>query len=285
MYLATIIDNDRRRPVVVSPDGWVIPAEELGVQAGADAMDLLGALPELSSRAERLPPDRRLPRDSVAFGAPYLRPRKIWGIGLNYSAHAADLAALLPKDEPASFIKGDHTIIGPGQPIELPPQSERVTAEAELGLIIGRLCRNVSEAQALDYVWGVCAILDQTAEDILQRNPRYLTRSKNFPTFFSFGPTLVPLAEATAQVALPELVVSTVRNGAVERTDTVSHMTFGPEALVSFHSHVMPLFPGDIISTGTPGAVEIRDGDTVECRITGLDALANPVMLANPVIR
>ena len=284
MYLATIVEDDRRRPVVVSPDGWVVPAEELGAPADADAMELLGTLPELARKTKLLPPDRRRSRESVTFDAPYRRPRKIWGIGLNYSAHADDLAAPLPTQEPASFIKGDHTIIGPGQPIELPPQSERVTAEAELGLIIGRLCRNVSEADALGYDWGVCAILDQTAEDILQRNPRFLTRAKNFPTFFSFGPALVPLAEATAEIALPDLVVSTVRNGVVERTNSVSQMTFGPAALVSFHSQVMPLFPGDIISTGTPGAVQIRDGDVVECRITGLDALRNTV-LGNTVVR
>ena len=78
----------------------------------------------------------------------------IWGIGLNYVDHAADLSETAP-DEPASFIKGDHTIIGPGDDIPLPTQSERTTAEAELGLVIGRYCRNVSEEEALDHVFGV----------------------------------------------------------------------------------------------------------------------------------
>jgi 2-keto-4-pentenoate hydratase/2-oxohepta-3-ene-1,7-dioic acid hydratase in catechol pathway len=152
-----------------------------------------------------------------------------------------------------------------------------VTAAAELGLIIGREARDVPERDALDYVWGVCAVLDQTAEDILRRNPRFLTRSKNFPTFFSFGPRLVPLHEVLARHgSLDAVEVSTVR-GKDTRTNRVSNMTYGPQFLVSFHSEVMPLFPGDIISTGTPGALVVEDGDLVECRIPGIDVLANRV--------
>ena len=215
-----------------------------------------------------------VPGDSVSFTAPYRRPRKIWGIGLNYRDHASDLSESVPG-EPASFMKGDHTIVGPGDAIVLPSQSERVTAEAELGLVIGQYCRNVSVSEALDYVWGVCPVLDQTAEDILRRNPRFLTRSKNFPTFFSFGPAIVPLGELPGPIE--DIVVSTVRNGEELCSNTVSRMTFGPAELVSFHSKVMPLFPGDIISPGTPGAVVINDGDTVECRIPGIGTLVNPV--------
>jgi 2-keto-4-pentenoate hydratase/2-oxohepta-3-ene-1,7-dioic acid hydratase in catechol pathway len=217
------------------------------------------------------------PADPGLFAAPYRSPRKIWGIGLNYRDHATDLSEPVPG-EPASFIKGDHTIIGPGDGILLPEQSKRVTAEAELGLVIGKYCRNVPEDEALDYVWGVCPILDQTAEDILRRNPRFLTRSKNFPTFFSFGPAIVPMRELRRRFgSIADITVSTVRNGAELRTSTVARMTFGPSALVSFHSKVMPLFPGDIISTGTPGAVVVNDGDTVECRIPGVGRLINPV--------
>jgi 2-keto-4-pentenoate hydratase/2-oxohepta-3-ene-1,7-dioic acid hydratase in catechol pathway len=157
-----------------------------------------------------------------------------------------------------------------------------VTAEAEIGLVIGRTCRNVSEADALDFVWGVTTILDQTAEDILRRNPRFLTRSKNFPTFFCFGPELVPLAEVLDTFGtLAKVEVTTDLNGGAEtRSNTVSNMTFSPAFLVSFHSQVMPLFPGDIISTGTPGAVVITDGDTVECRIPGIGTLTNTVRRA-----
>jgi 2-keto-4-pentenoate hydratase/2-oxohepta-3-ene-1,7-dioic acid hydratase in catechol pathway len=214
----------------------------------------------------------------VHVGPLYRRPRKIWGIGLNYLAHAEDLAADYP-DEPASFIKGDHTIIGPGDDIVLPPQSGRVTAEAELGLVIGRHCQDVEEDEALSYVAGVVNILDQTAEDILERNPRYLTRSKNFPTFFSFGPHLVTMDEVLERFgALEDIVVATEHNGRLHRENTVSNMAYVPSFLVSFHSKVMPLFPGDIISTGTPGAVVVEDGDVAACRIDGIGTLENPVI-------
>ncbi len=209
----------------------------------------------------------------VKFAPLYRHPRKIWGIGLNYLDHAKDLDAPYPT-EPASFMKNDNTIIGPGDVIQLPPQSERVTAEAELGLIIGRTCRAVSEKDAKDYLAGYCLIIDMTAEDILQKNPRFLTRSKNFDTFFSFGPELITTDEVSDVLAL---TVGTYNNGKLHRENQVRNMAFPPDYLVSFHSHVATLYPGDIISTGTPGAVVIKAGDVTECRIDGLGTLANPV--------
>jgi 2-keto-4-pentenoate hydratase/2-oxohepta-3-ene-1,7-dioic acid hydratase in catechol pathway len=171
-------------------------------------------------------------------------------------------------------MKGDHTIIGPGDTIELPPESERVTAEAELGVIIGRECRFVAEEDAASVIAGYCLILDMTAEDILQRNPRFLTRSKNFDTFFSFGPELVTPDEV---LDVMRLQVGTYRNGSAHRENLVSNMAFPPFYLVSFHSRVMTLYPGDIISTGTPGAVVIEHGDVAECRVDGMGSLTNPV--------
>ncbi len=237
-----------------------------------------GALDRVRAAAESAGDSVFRAVEDVRFGAPYRRPRKLWGIGLNYVEHAADLTASMP-DEPASFLKGDHTIIGPDEPIPIPPQSARTTAEAELGLVIGRYCRGVEVEEALAYVMGVCPLLDQTAEDILERNPRFLTRAKNFPGFFSFGPAIVPLAEALrAAGSLADVEVSTVLNGEVRRRNVVARMRYDPAFLVSFHSKVMPLFPGDIISTGTPGAVHIRPGDVVECRIPGVGVLRNPVV-------
>lgn len=214
--------------------------------------------------------------DDATYGAPYRHPRLLWGIGLNYVEHAADLSEGVPE-EPASFIKGDHTVIGPGEAIPIPVQSGRTTTEAEVAVVIGRYCRDVEPADALDYVAGLVPVLDQTAEDILQRNPRFLTRSKNFPGFFSFGPRIVPLAEAVGDGTIADLEVHTVVNGEVRRSNTVSHMRYDPAYLVSFHSKVMPLYPGDIISTGTPGAIHVTPGDTAECRVSGVGVLSNPV--------
>ena len=215
----------------------------------------------------------KLEAGSVRYGPLYRHPRKILGIGLNYRDHAADLNAPYPT-EPASFMKCDNTIIGPADPIVLPSQSERVTAEAEIGVIIGRTCRFVSESDAPAYIAGYCLILDMTAEDILQKNPRFLTRSKNFDTFFSFGPELITPDEVADVL---KVKVGTWNNGKLHRENEVANMAFPPFYLVSFHSHVATMYPGDIISTGTPGAVVIRDGDVAECRIEGLGRLANPV--------
>lgn len=279
MHLATIATDDAETAVLVDPDRGVVPAAALADWASGDLLEVIrtGRVEELRAAAREAPDAAFRSRDGVTFVAPYRHPRLIWGIGLNYVDHASDLAEAVPE-EPASFIKGEHTVIGPGEPIPLPPQSERTTSEAELGLVIGRHCRNVSEEDALDHVLGVVPVLDQTAEDILQRNPRFLTRSKNFPGFFSFGPEIVPLAEVVDQAgSLSDVEVSTVVNDDESRTNTVARMRFSPSFLISFHSRVMPLQPGDIISPGTPGAIHVRPGDTVECRIPGVGVLRNPV--------
>ncbi len=280
MRLATILRDGTEVPVVVDPTRGVAPVAALTDARVATLLDVLelDLYDALSAAATSADDALFVPAADVRFTAPYRRPRKLWGIGLNYVDHAADLSESVPE-EPASFLKGDHTIIGTGDDIPVPPQSERTTAEAELGLVIGRECRNVSEADALDHVFGVTTVLDQTAEDILQRNPRFLTRSKNFPGFFSFGPELVPMGEVLESFGdLADVEVSTVVNGAESRTNTVAHMRYSPAFLVAFHSAVMPLFPGDVISTGTPGAIHVRPGDVAECRIPRVGHLVNPVV-------
>lgn len=279
MHLATVRENGTERGAVVHPDRGVVLLDELdGVPGDVLAVLVEGAVDAVPAAAGRAPASAFRASDSVAFGAPYRRPRKLWGIGLNYVEHAADLTEQVP-DEPASFLKGDHTIIGPGEPIPVPPQSERTTAEAELGLVIGRYCRDVPPEHALEYLAGVVPVLDQTAEDILARNPRFLTRAKNFPGFFAFGPRIVPLHEVlAARGSLGEVEVTTALNGAVLRSNVVSRMRYDPAFLVSFHSRVMPLYPGDVISPGTPGALPVHPGDVVECRIPGVGVLRNPVV-------
>ena len=121
--------------------------------AGADA----GRLDELA-----------IPQDQLAYAPLYRRPRKIWGIGLNYVEHAADLSEKAPSTEPASFLKPDTAIIGPGDAIRIPPQSQRTTAEGELGVIIGKQCKDVDEAYAASVFAGFTTIVDMTAEDILE---------------------------------------------------------------------------------------------------------------------
>ncbi len=216
-----------------------------------------------------------IPKGQIQFAPLYRRPRKIWGIGLNYMDHAADLAEKAPNTEPASFMKPDTAIIGQGEDIKIPLQSEKTTAEAELGVIFGKECKDVEKEDWLSVVAGFTNIIDMTAEDILRKNPRYLTRSKSFNTFFSFGSQLVTPDEIEDVMTLK---VATVINGGIHAENVISNMTFPPDYLVSFHSKVMTMLPGDIISTGTPRAVHINDGDVVECRINGFETLHNPVV-------
>lgn len=280
MHLCSVREGSEELAAVVVPDRGVALVRDLLPDYTGDVLEILtsGSLEKIEAAAAGAPASSFRDVETVTFGAPYRHPRMLWGIGLNYMEHAADLAEGVP-DEPASFVKGDHTVIGPDEEIPVPWQSKRTTAEAELGVVIGRYCRNVEPEDALSYVGGVVPVLDQTAEDILEKNPRFLTRAKNFPGFFSFGPRIVPLAEVVnAEGNLADVEVSTVINGELHRKNTVSHMRYSPEYLISFHSKVMPLYPGDIISTGTPGAVHVRAGDVAECRIPGVGVLKNPVV-------
>jgi 2-keto-4-pentenoate hydratase/2-oxohepta-3-ene-1,7-dioic acid hydratase in catechol pathway len=277
LRLATIQQGGREEAAVVLPNGVAPIREVYGLsREEANLLYLLksGRFYELKEAYDR----GEVQGEAVTrfSHAPlYRRPRKIWGIGLNYVEHAGDLSETAPADEPASFMRPDTTIIGPGDEIVLPVQSKRVTAEGELAIMIGREAKDISEEDAPFVVAGFTTVLDMTAEDILRRNPRYLTRAKSFDTFFSFGPELVTPEEIED---IDALEVATVLNGKLHRTNTVSNMTFSPWWLVSFHSHIMTLLPGDVISTGTPGAVVVQDGDVAECRITGFEPLYNPVV-------
>ena len=175
---------------------------------------------------------------------------------------------------PGSFIKPATTIIGPGDTIQIPKMSERTTAEAELGVVFGKRCKDVPEEDWLSAVAGFTTIIDMTAEDILRRNPRYLTICKSFDSFFVFGPELVTPDEIDDVLSL---TVSTIVNGETRSSNQVRNMTYPPDYLVSLHSQVMTQLPGDILSTGTPGAAAIVQDDVVECHIDGFESLICPV--------
>jgi 2-keto-4-pentenoate hydratase/2-oxohepta-3-ene-1,7-dioic acid hydratase in catechol pathway len=279
MKLATLRDEHGDESLHYFHANHFIAVEDVATVYGAffsgDLLSVLetGEMPDMLAWWNR-EADERLPRmpefscywTEARFAPLYRRPRKIWGIGLNYQNHAADLDEVVPAREPASFLKPDTTIIGAGDAICLPSPdlTTRVTGEAELAIIIGRTCRNVPPEEWLSAVAGFTTVLDMTAEDILRRNPRNLTQAKSFDTFFSFGPLFVTPDEIPG---IDELLIQTVLNGEVRAENTVAHMTFSPADLVAYHSRIMTLLPGDIISTGTPGAAVLTGGDTLECRI------------------
>jgi 2-keto-4-pentenoate hydratase/2-oxohepta-3-ene-1,7-dioic acid hydratase in catechol pathway len=258
-YLARSADGE----ALLGDDEGFVPLES----ALPDARTVRDALPH--ALAGLPSPDSatagRVPREHASLSAFVDEPGKLFGIGLNYSEHASDLSEDAPE-EPASFFKPASAATGPGGPIRLPSEavSSRVTAEAELAVVIGRTCRNVAVEDADDVIAGYVPIIDMTAEDILQRNPRFLTRAKSFDSFLVLGPHLAVPGPGTE---LEGVEVRTVVNDEVVARNVVENMHFPPRELVAFHSEVMTLEPGDVISTGTPGAHPIEPGDSVRAEV------------------
>ncbi|QAY66452.1 fumarylacetoacetate hydrolase family protein [Paenibacillus protaetiae] len=285
MKLATISVRGIEQAAVVTPGGYVLmeTVNQLeGTGWSTDMFELVasGQLAGLTDWYneggwEALEGLERVALSEAQAAPLYRHPRKIWGIGMNYVTDPEELKHVPEGSEPVSFMKPDTTIIGPGNAIRLPVQSAEVTAEAELAIIIGKECRSIEAEEAGAYIAGYAAALDVTAADIHARNQRFLTRAKSFDTFFSFGSELLT-ADAVDDVAA--LQVETWHNGEQRHVNVISNMRYQPSLIVAFHSQVMTLLPGDVILTGTPGAVLIRDGDTVQCRISGgLSPLCNPV--------
>ena len=264
-YLARAATGE---PLLGNDEGYVpLAAVEPGLDSVREALPLAAA-GTLGDPGDA--PADPIPEADTAFGAPLERFGKLWGIGLNYAEHAGDLDEDRPE-EPASFMKPPSALVGPGGPIRLPPaeQSERVTAEAELAVVMGRTCRNVAEGEFGEVVAGFLPVIDMTAEDVLQRNPRFLTRAKSYDTFLVTGHALAVPEEP---VDLTSLSVQTVVNEEVAAENEIRNMLFPPEAIVSFHSAVMTLEPGDLFSTGTPGAEPIAPGDSVRAVVESIGA-------------
>lgn len=270
----TRIARSADRIYLGSDDGFVpVGATSAGDATMGELLTLAadGSLPSVEE-ASASP----VPADHVSFQSPIQQYGKLWGIGLNYAEHASDLKEERP-DEPASFMKPATAAVGPGGPIKLPPSdvTDRVTAEAELGVVIGRTCSDVSRDEVDDVVAGYVPIIDMTSEDILERNPRYLTRAKSFDNFLVLGPWIRTTDVVDDE---PDVEVRTIVNGETEARNELRNMLHPPRELVSFHSEVMTLEPGDIISTGTPGAHVISPGDQVRAEVDQVGTVESGVV-------
>jgi 2-keto-4-pentenoate hydratase/2-oxohepta-3-ene-1,7-dioic acid hydratase in catechol pathway len=150
MRVRTVQLDDGPAACIALPDGRLARADRVLAGAPSDLLSLLQAeqLDALAQAVKAGVDDEECVSPDSPVLAPWTRPRKILGIGLNYGAHAGDLGERAPRSSPASFLKGDHTIVGPGQPIVVPPGIGRVTAEAELGLVIGHTCYQVGVDEA-----------------------------------------------------------------------------------------------------------------------------------------
>ena len=221
-------------------------------------------------------PDRLpLVESSPRLGTPYVGIGKFIAVGLNYSDHAAEAGLAVPS-EPVIFMKATSCIVGPNDPIMLPKGSKKTDWEAELGVVIGSTARYVSEDQALDCVAGYCVVNDVSEREYQIERGGTWDKGKGCDTFGPVGPYLVTADEVGDPQAL-ELWLDV--NGQRMQSGSTGNMIFSVRTLVSYISRFMTLYPGDLITTGTPAGVGmgrkpapvfLRAGDVVELGIAKL---------------
>jgi 2-keto-4-pentenoate hydratase/2-oxohepta-3-ene-1,7-dioic acid hydratase in catechol pathway len=212
---------------------------------------------------------------------PIDRPGKIVCVGLNYRDHAEEQGVDLPA-EPLLFAKWPNTLIGPGEPIAVPPLVTKCDYEAELGVVIGATVSRVSRENALEAVRGYLCANDVTARD-LQFGDGQWTRGKSVDTFCPIGPHLVPSAEIADPHALR---IRAIVSGEVLQDSTTANLIFGVDEIISHVSRTVTLEPGDLILTGTPAGVGafrqpprfLQAGDEVTIEIEGIGSITNPVV-------
>jgi len=211
-----------------------------------------------------------IPVQRVRLLAP-LKPGKVICVGLNYIDHAKQMEKSVPEI-PLIFLKPSTAVIGPGEKIMLPPQSQQVEHEAELVVVIGKRGRWIPAQQAMNYVFGFTVGNDVTARDLQRRDGQW-TRSKGFDTFCPLGPWI-----ETEMDAADALVTCRVNNELRQMAST-REMVFSVPQIMAYASSVMTLEPGDVIMTGTPaGNGPLKAGDIVEVAIEGIGSLKNPVL-------
>lgn len=203
---------------------------------------------------------------------PPCQPAKMIAIWNNFHALAAKLNLAIPR-EPLFFIKTGNSFLAGGETIRSPKSFDgKVVYEGELGVVIGKTARAVTEAEAPGHIFGYTCINDVTAADIIYRDPAFQqwSRAKSFDTFGVFGPVIATGLDSAT------LSVKTVLNGQERQNYPVRDMIFAPAQLVSLISQDMTLYPGDVICCGTSvGVGSMKPGSTVEITIEGIGTLAN----------
>ena len=267
-----------------SPAEWLPEASSTldVIQRGAAALDEINSLLNDDERHARRTSVVAHAVDSIEF-LPAVYPSKILAIGRNYADHAAEGGAELPK-APLLFNKLPSALSAHDAPIVLPTISAQVDYEAELAVIIGRRAKRVSEADALDYVFGYSLINDVSARD-LQYGDKQWTRGKGLDTFAPLGPCITTRDEIKD---VQSLKIEGVLNGQVMQSSNTAKMIFSVAYLVSYLSQGITLEPGDVIASGTPDGVGIfrkppvllAPGDVFEVKIEKLGTLRNPVTSA-----
>ena len=202
-----------------------------------------------------------------------VRPSKIVCVGRSYREHAAELGNPVPT-EPLLFLKPPSSLLSNCQPIRLPAIAERVDYEGELGVVIGRVCRKLRDDEDVrSFVRGYMVVNDVTARDLQNKDGQW-TRAKGFDSFCPVGPFVTDEIDPWAGVA-----VETRVDGELKQQGNTRDFIFPLDVIIRYISRVMTLFPGDLISTGTPpGVGPLRAGNTVEVTVEGIGTLQNPVV-------
>ncbi|MBX6422994.1 fumarylacetoacetate hydrolase family protein [Thermosulfurimonas sp. F29] len=212
-------------------------------------------------------PEEGVPLTEVRLLPPTV-PTKIVAVGLNYRDHAEELGLPVP-DEPLIFLKPPSAVIGPEDPILLPRKIGRVDYEAELAVVIGKVTRKIRPEEASRHILGYTCFNDVTARDLQKKDGQW-TRAKSFDTFAPLGPWIETDLDPSA------LRIRAYLNGRIVQDSSTEKLIFPVNELVSFISHIMTLYPGDVIATGTPpGVGPLSPGDVVEVEVEGVGRLAN----------
>lgn len=249
------------------PTGSVLGSDPLFGVLNEDQIEIVTGDPLYSGIQPR---NERIPVSEVRLLAPVIPRSKIVCVGKNYADHAAEMGGEVPK-EPIIFIKPNTSVIGPGDVIQWPKASERVDHEAELAIVISRICKEVPKEKFRDVIFGYTLANDVTARDI-QKSDGQWTRGKSFDTFCPLGPWI-----DTDFQPMGQRITASV-NGELKQDAKLSDMVFDIPTIVNFVSSAMTLLPGDVILTGTPAGIgPVIAGGTVTVSIDGLGVLENRV--------
>ena len=208
--------------------------------------------------------------NKVRLLAPIIPRSKVVCIGKNYADHAAEMGGVVPE-EPIIFLKPNTSVIGPNDTIVWPEMSERVDHEAELAIVIGRICKDVPVERVNDVIFGYTLANDVTCRELQKKDGQW-TRAKGFDTFCPLGPWIeTDFVPGTQRI-------TTTLNGEIKQDASLSDMIFKVPEIINFVSGVMTLLPGDVIITGTPAGIgPMPDKSTVAVSIEGLGQLTNKV--------
>ena len=222
---------------------------------------------------------QKIPLDDVRLLAPVIPRSKVVCVGKNYAAHAAEMGGEVPE-EPLIFLKPNTSVIGPGDPIFYPKQSEDVHYEAELAVVIGRICRDVAVEDVAKVIFGYTVANDVTARDLQAKDGQW-ARAKGFDTFCPLGPWIETDFDP-GNVDVTTRLDSLGGGDELKQNGNTSDMFFKVPEIIEYISSFMTLLPGDVILTGTPDGVgPMFPGDKVSVAVEGIGTLTNPVVSAD----